>query len=70
MRAKYLKKGRAVDQLKVVTRTEGNVDWFREVANELEVPQGAVFDTMVKIAQDSKLFKHKVKRLWHERYSL
>lgn len=70
MPVRYLKKGKHVAEVKIVTRTDGNVDWFRNLAKELEVSQGAVFDTMIKIAKDSKLFKHKVKRTWHEDYSL
>lgn len=65
-----LRPGKAKESIKIVSRTRGNVNFVKKLAKELQVPLGAVYDTLVNsVKNDPKDFKDKVRQTWHDRYA-
>lgn len=67
-RVKHLRDGKARSALKVVSRQPKNVKWFRQHAKSMNVSQGALFDTLVDLAQKDKSFRKKVEKTWRASY--
>lgn len=64
-----LRPGRAKDSIKIVSRNRGNITFIKKLAKDLQVPLGAIYDTLVNDVRKDPTFKQRVKETWNARYA-